>query len=51
MMECMHGSIPGMLLSFLSQTYHALLSSIATAIFITLEYISKKEEPQETQLT
>jgi hypothetical protein len=32
------------------ETYHMLLSSITTIIFTMLEYINKKEEPQETQL-
>jgi hypothetical protein len=37
--------------AFVSQeTYHILLSSINTIIFTTLEYINKREEPQETQL-
>ena len=41
---------PGMFLSLLTkETYHILLSSITTIIFTTLEYISNKEEPQETQ--
>ena len=31
------------------ETYHIFLSSITTIIFTTLEYINKKEEPQETQ--
>jgi hypothetical protein len=36
--------------AFVSQEiYHILLSCITTIIFTTLEYINKKEEPQETQ--
>ena len=41
---------PSVCFCFPLETYHILLSSITTIIFTTLEYISKKEEPQETQL-